>query len=197
MPQPHSDALLICGQDDGIVVGMTTKEYLHTYETNQPRELAHGMVREPPAPFFSHQQVALKIARCLADFVDARQLGVVGIAPIDVVLDADGALVVQPDVLFVSTARRSIIRDQVWGPPDLVVEILSPGTAAHDKGEKLDWYSRYGVREYWLVEPAVGQVTVVIFGATTVEVRIATLPDGVVRSALLEGFSPRAAALLD
>ena len=59
---------------------MTTKEYLHTYETNQPRELAHGMVRERPAPFFSHQQVALTIARQLADHVDAAQLGQVGIA---------------------------------------------------------------------------------------------------------------------
>ena len=187
---------MICFHDDGIVVVMTTKEYLHADETNQPRELAHGMVREPPAPFFSHQQVALKIARLLADHVESGRLGVVGIAPIDVVLDANGALIVQPDVLFVSTERLSIVRDQLWGPPDLVVEILSTGTAAHDKGEKLDWYRRYGVREYWLVEPAIGQVTVIGFGGTTTDVRIARLPDGVVRSTVLERFSPPAALLL-
>jgi hypothetical protein len=54
---------------------MTTDGYLHSYETNRPRELVHGMVREPPAPFFSHQQVVLKIARLLADHVEAAGLG--------------------------------------------------------------------------------------------------------------------------
>jgi len=175
---------------------MTTKEYLYTDETNLPRELAHGMVREPPAPFFSHQQVALKIARLLADHVEAGQLGQVGIAPIDVVLDADSALVVQPDVLFVATERLSIIRNQVWGAPDLVVEVISPGTAAHDTGEKLTWYRQYGVREYWLVEPADVRVTVIGFDGPAATIQIARLPDGIVRSAVVEGFSRLASALL-
>jgi Uma2 family endonuclease len=72
---------------------------------------------------------------------------------------------VQPDVLFVSTERLSIVRDQVWGAPDLVVEILSIGTERRDRGEKLGWYQRYGVRECWLVELATEQVVVVDFVA--------------------------------
>jgi len=131
---------------------MTTWEYLDTEETNKRRELTYGMVREPPAPFFCHQSVVLKVARMLCDHVEPRGLGRVGIAPIDVILDRDRALVVQPDVLFVAAERESIIRDQVWGAPDLVVEVLSAGTVARDRHEKLGWYRQYGVRECWLID---------------------------------------------
>ena len=126
--------------------GLTTVEYLSTVEYNLPRELAHGILREPPAPFFTHQSIVLKIGRMLSEHVDGAGLGKVAVSPVDVVLDRDRALIVQPDVLFISTARLSIIRDQVWGAPDLVVEVLSPGTEAHDRGEKLGWYRQYGVR---------------------------------------------------
>jgi Uma2 family endonuclease len=123
-------------------------------------------------------------------------LGQVGIAAIDIVLDADRALVVQPDVLFVATERLSIIRNQVWGPPDLVVEVVSQGTVAHDTGEKLAWYRQYGVREYWLVEPADGRVTVLSFDGPAPDIQIARRPDDVVRSTVVEGFTSSASALL-
>jgi Uma2 family endonuclease len=143
---------------------VTTNEYLYdTEESNRIRELARGVVRAPPAPFFSHQVLVLKIARILGDHAEPQQRGRVAIAPVDVVLDRDRALIVQPDVLFVSTARLSIISNQVWGAPDLVAEILSPGTEQHDRGEKLGWYRQYGVRECWLVDPRREQVTVVDF----------------------------------
>jgi len=64
-----------------------------------------------------------------------------------VVLDRERALIVQPDVLFVAHDRLSIIRDQVWGAPDLVAEVLSIGTEAHDRIDKVAWYRQYGVRE--------------------------------------------------
>jgi Uma2 family endonuclease len=165
---------------------MTTDEYLYSDESNRPRELRYGMVREPPAPYFSHQQLVLKIARTLADYVEAAGLGQVGIAPLDVILDEDRALIVQPDVLFVSAARASIINNQVWGAPDLVVEVLSEGTAADDRTQKLGWYRQYGVRECWLVDPIAGVVLVFDFtGAMPVArpanrlgaVRSAVLPD--------------------
>ena len=166
---------------------MTTNEYLYdTKETNRRRLLSWGILREAPAPFFSHQSLVLRVARLLGDHVDPRQLGRVAIAPVDVILDRDRALVVQPDVLFVSTERLSIIRDQVWGAPDLVAEILSPGTEKHDRGEKLGWYRQYGVRECWLVDLYREQVTLVDFtGSLPVEriargvepFRSAVLPD--------------------
>jgi len=174
---------------------MTTDEYLYsTEETNRIRELAMGMVREPPAPFFSHQTVALKLARIIGDHAEPRGLGRVAIAPVDVILDRDRALVLQPDVLFISTERSAIIRDQVWGPPDLVVEVLSPGTKAHDGGLKLGWYRQYGVRECWLVDLHQEQVTVVDFtGAFPVE-RMARGAD-TIQSSVLPALETAASAV--
>jgi Uma2 family endonuclease len=136
-------------------------EYFRMPETNRPQELVYGFVREPPAPFFGHQNVVLQIAAALKIHVDAHRLGIVCVSPLDVVLDEPNALVVQPDVIFVSDDRRSIIRDRIWGAPDLVVEVASPGGENRDRTLKLAWYRRYGVRECWLADPRTRQVEVV------------------------------------
>ena len=174
---------------------MTTDEYLYdTEETNRICELAMGRVREPPAPFFSHQTVALKVARLIADYTEPRFLGRVAMAPVDVVLDRERALVLQPDVLFVATARLAIVRNQVWGPPDLVVEVLSPGTEHHDRTEKLGWYRQYGVGECWLVDVRQEVVTVVDFtGALPIE--RAARSAGPIQSSVLPGLEITAAAV--
>jgi Uma2 family endonuclease len=164
---------------------MTADEYLYeTEETNRARELSYGMVREPPAPFFSHQSLVLQVAKVWSDHVTPRGLGRVAVAPVDVVLDRDRALIVQPDVLFIATARLSIIRNQVWGAPDLVAEVLSDGTRRHDRGDKLAWYRQYGVRECWLVDLYDDSVTVVDVTSATPESRYAKGVDGI-RSVVL------------
>lgn len=140
---------------------MTTDDYLRDEETSRRRELVWGMVREPPAPLWGHQEVVTRLGARLSEHVLAHDLGRVAVAPIDVVLDADRALILQPDVVFVSTARLHLIRGQVWGAPDLIVEVLSAGTARRDRTVKLGWYARYGVREAWLVDPRRGGIEVV------------------------------------
>lgn len=160
---------MIALDDDAIVVGMairrSTWSYLDEPETLRRRELEYGMVREPPAPFYDHQAVVTNLVALLAPRVRARALGRLCVSPIDVVLDADHALIVQPDAVFISTPRLGIIRDQIWGAPDLVVEVLSPGTMRRDRTRKLAWYRRYGVREYWLVDPKRHTVDVVRLAA--------------------------------
>ncbi|HEY3043639.1 MAG TPA: Uma2 family endonuclease [Vicinamibacterales bacterium] len=165
-----------------------TVDYLSTAETTRPRELVYGMVREPPAPFFSHQQLVLVVARLLQDHVDAHGLGRVAIAPLDVILDAEAALIVQPDVMFVSTERLSLIRDQIWGAPDLVVEVLSAGNEAYDRGQKLGWYRQYGVRECWLVDLRTQAVAIVDFTRNLPETRVAKGLDAI-RSSVLPGLT--------
>jgi len=175
---------LISPTDDGIVVVVTTDQYLYdTEETNRKRELAFGKVCEPPAPFFSHQELVLRVARLLCSHVEPRRLGKVAVAPVDVVLDRERALIVQPDVLFISQERLSIVRDQVWGAPDLVVEVLSSSTARRDRHEKLDWYRQYGVRECWLIDLSNESVVVLDFAEPaerastgTESIRSAVLP---------------------
>src|SRR5437660_901981 len=174
---------------------MTTKEYLYdTEETNRRRELALGRVREPPAPFYRHQSVVLRVARLLADHVEPRGLGRVAIAPLDVVLDAERALILQPDVLFVAADRVLIIRDQVWGAPDVVVEVFSPGTEQWDARDKFGWYRQYGVREYWLVDPNREEVVVVDFSAFPPTRRTASGSEAII-SAVLPALDIRASAV--
>ena len=174
---------LISPPDDGIVVGMAATErdgtrrvesvskrmgvdeYFRMPETLRPMELEFGFVREPPAPAFGHQSVVTGLTALLKTHVDRRRLGVVCVSPIDVVLDRTGALVVQPDIIFVAAGRREIIRDRVWGAPDLVVEVLSPRTKRRDCTKKLRWYGQYGVRECWFVDPIAQSVEVVEYQA--------------------------------
>ena len=140
---------------------ISTHSYLKMPESNRPAELVYGYVREPPAPTWGHQSHVGQLFLLLKQHVDGQQRGEVCMAPLDVVLDSDAALVVQPDIMFIARERLSIIRNQVWGAPDLVVEVASPSTEYRDRTLKLAWYVRYGVRECWIVHPNIERVDVV------------------------------------
>ena len=129
---------------------MTVEEYLNAPETVLPQELAFGVLRVADAPRASHQRVVLELLLALAPFVRNRSLGEVLPAPLDVILDRNAALVVQPDLVFVSAARRHIISDQINGAPDLAIEVLSPYPRIGELEERVRWFARYGVRECWL-----------------------------------------------
>ena len=173
---------------------LTLPEYLSGDETNRPFELAYGVVREPASPTWQHQLVVGRVYQRLERHVSRYGLGRVAQSPIDVVLDRDRALVVQPDVVFVATERLSICKARIWGPPDLVVEVLSMGTARHDRTVKLSWFQRYGVRECWLVDPIGCEVEVVALTKTTRSSRVCA-EDQLVRSAVLPRLRLRVADL--
>ena len=126
-------------------------------------ELDFGVVRELPALNRSHQIVLGRAFVSLHAHVSGNQLGSVVQSPVDVVLDRERALVAQPDLVFIAADRLHICTDRVWGPPDLVVEVLSMGTARHDSTVKLSWFQHYGVRECWLIDPVAREVNVVNF----------------------------------
>jgi len=152
---------------------MTTAEYLQTSETVLPRELAFGVLRAADAPTISHQRVVGELFLGLTRHVRERRLGEVLIAPVDIVLDADADLVVQPDLLFISHDRSHLVGDRVFGAPDITVEVLSPYPRIGRIEEKVGWYARYGVRECWLVSQ------------TKKEIAILTLADGTVAARAL------------
>jgi Uma2 family endonuclease len=155
---PRDDGIVVWEEGRAIQPGRITMkrievhEYFGGPESMKRMELVHGFVREPPAPRYGHQSLLTHLGALLDRHVRERHLGQVCVAPVDVVLDEPAALVVQPDIIFVTTDRLSIVRERVFGPPDLVVEVLSPGTARRDRTTKLAWYRRYGVRECWLVD---------------------------------------------
>lgn len=163
---------------------LTVREYLELPETLRPMELDHGVVREPAMPAYGHQSLVTRLTAHLFGHVEARGLGIC-VQPMDVVLDERAALVVQPDIIVVTNERLSIVRDRIWGAPDLVVEVLSPSTARRDRTTKLGWYRHYGVRECWLVEHGLGVrgVEVVDLGSVTVPQRFTG--EDVIRSHVL------------
>ena len=143
---------------------MTVDDYFNkTPETVTPVELVYGRLRAADSPRPHHQQAVLQLALALNAHIEERQLGSVWVAPLDVVLDQERALIVQPDLFFVSKARESIIQDRVRGAPDLVIEVLSPHPRIGGTDERVRWFMEYGVRECWLVHQDQRSVKVIQF----------------------------------
>ena len=126
---------------------------------DEPRcELIRGRFYVTPSPFPAHQSISLILGRDLYA-IARREGGRVFTAPLDVTLAEHS--VVQPDILYVTKDRLGIVGPRgIEGAPDLVVEVLSLGTARRDRREKLALYAESGVREVWLVDPAGRQIEI-------------------------------------
>ncbi|MBI4234037.1 MAG: Uma2 family endonuclease [Chloroflexi bacterium] len=149
-------------------------------------ELIEGELCMVPSPTTQHQRLVLNLAMILQEFVRRRGLGEVFAAPLDVKLSEED--VVQPEVLFVRAARRRIVKEQyVDGPPDLVVEVLSPSTASRDRELKLKRYANFGVPEYWIVDPEAGSVEVLRLMADGYR-QVGVFTQGTVETPLLPGL---------
>jgi Uma2 family endonuclease len=107
-----------------------------------------------PSPISKHQRVLNKINYELLKVLDNSNYGEVFIAPFDVYLD-EHSNAVQPDIIVVLDNNKNIIDPEghIHGVPDLLVEILSPGNKDFDLIKKKDLYERFGVKEYWIVDP--------------------------------------------
>jgi Uma2 family endonuclease len=146
-------------------------------------ELIDGELVVTPVPVMKHQRVSRNLVYALDDHVRHQGLGEVHSAPTGVRLADDNLLI--PDACFVSHARLGIIGDKtIDGPPDLVVEILSPGTRRRDLGLKRNIYARFSVPEYWIVDPDAQTVTVLTLVNDQYE-EISPNADGTVRSLVL------------
>jgi Uma2 family endonuclease len=138
----------------------TYRDYLLLPEGRR-YEVIDGELFMTPAPTPYHQLVSKRIQRTLDAFVEKNGLGLVLYAPCDVVLsDAD---VVQPDILFVSAGRLSIVGDKfISAAPDLVVEVLSPATESRDRVAKMKLYAKTGVQELWIADPAEKTIEILV-----------------------------------
>jgi Uma2 family endonuclease len=106
-----------------------------------------------PAPTSRHQEIVTNLVTELNVFVRSHGLGKTFASPLDVLFDEGDYL--EPDIVFVRRDHAGFITDRgvEGGPPDLVVEVLSPSTEVRDRGIKLERYRLYGVPEYWVVDP--------------------------------------------
>jgi Uma2 family endonuclease len=136
----------------------TYADYAALPDDGNRYEIIAGVLYMTPAPSTGHQITSNIIATLLTIHVQFAGHGKVLTALVDVELAPD--TVVQPDIVVILSANLDrITPSRIIGAPDLVVEILSPGTAGYDRREKQDAYARAGVGEYWIVDP----------GAQTVE----------------------------
>ena len=101
-----------------------------------------------PSPSLWHQDVLGNLF--LVFRAAAQGIARVYIAPADVVLGP--ATVPQPDLVVVRNEHESILADVIRGVPDLALEVLSPSTAAMDRGLKMETYARHAISEYWIVD---------------------------------------------
>lgn len=168
---------------------LSVDDYLRTPETVIPQELVHGNIRFADAPTPRHQATLFRFATRLDEHVTSRDLGRIWLAPVDVFLDVPRALVVQPDLIFIARDRLSIVRDRVWGAPDLVLEVMSPGPRIGRLEERLGWFDDYGVRECWLVHEFSSRVEVMAFEGNRSRRRQCFEAGEPIRSGVLPNFS--------
>ncbi len=124
-------------------------------------EIIDGELFMTPSPTPRHQRISRKLLLVIGKFLETHSVGEIFSAPCDVVFSRDPLQVAEPDLLFVSKAHASIVTEKnIQGVPDLLVEILSPGTAENDRRVKFSLYERFGVPEYWIVDPEAETVQV-------------------------------------
>jgi Uma2 family endonuclease len=155
-------------------------------ETNQPIELWDGELVMSPTPTPNHQRIVLRLTEKLNAFVREHGLGEVFVSPLDVVLSQHR--VIQPDLFFVSNANKKIIQDRIRGVPDLVFEVISPGTWKRDRVEKKSLYEQVGIAEYWIVDPESRTIEVFALTNGSYQLHCRSVDTETAKSKLLSDF---------
>ena len=165
----------------------TYQDYLLLPEDRR-YEIIDGELFMTPAPTPYHQRIVLNLVSALREKVLEKGLGEVIISPCDVVLSETD--VVQPDILFISRERASIIGEKyISAAPDLVVEVLSPGTAGRDQTLKKKLYAQRGVKELWFASPEAKTVEVLVNTGDSFRREAIFGTGDIVRSPLLSGLA--------
>jgi Uma2 family endonuclease len=171
-----------------VVHPWTYQDMLEKLPAESRYEIINGeLIDMSPAPNSDHQRISRKMEFAMLKYLEQNSVGELLHAPIDVILNKGN--VVQPDILFIKNANLGIItRKCVEGVPDLVVEIISPSSYYRDTVEKKDLYEQFGVKEYWLIDPANRVIEVFTLRENKYGLHAFVAEEGKATSALLEGF---------
>ena len=138
-------------------------------------ELIDGWFYDMAAPRSKHQLIIGQLYMQFEACTQGHPGCMVWLSPLDVMLDGDDRTVVQPDLLVVCD-RSKMRKGRVFGAPDLVVEVISPGSRKMDYGRKTMKYLEAGVREYWIIDEKTGRVFV-YRNEDSVELTMLTMQD--------------------
>ena len=139
-----------------------------TWPDSERWEIIDGIAfNMSPAPKREHQKISFEISRQIGNSLTDKSCEAYS-APMDVKLSAlpgaeenDIDIVVQPDILVVCDPDK-LDEDGCNGAPDWIIEILSPSTSYKDENEKLALYEKYGVKEYWIIQPGAKMIFIYI-----------------------------------
>jgi Uma2 family endonuclease len=166
----------------------TYEDWLALPDDGSRYEVIDGALHVTPPPSIAHQAVIGQLFLALTTFARSRRLGRVFFAPIGVLLPGQ-PVPLEPDLVFVSAARSDIIEAQyIVGAPDLVAEVLSPGSRSYDRRKKRRVYEAAGVPEYWLLDYAARTVEVLALRDGTYSPAGEWGPGESARSEVLAGF---------
>lgn len=130
---------------------VSREEYLDLEEDGFKYDMVEGVLQVAPSGEFEHGKLQLSFGSKLIAYLEKNDLGK-AVTEIDTFLP-DGGDVVRPDVSFILTGKLNIVKTHIHGVPDLVCEVLSPGSIKRDLGIKAQRYLKNGVSEYWIVYP--------------------------------------------
>jgi Uma2 family endonuclease len=154
-------------------------------------QLIGGELVLSPSPESKHQRIRRKLGVAVANFADEHYLDEVYFAPMDVYFNDEETY--QPDIFFVPWNREKIVeKGRINGAPDLVVEVLSPSTARDDLTTKFKTYERYGVREYWVIDPDDEGVGIYLGDKGRLTLHQQVQGQGLLKSKVLSGFTVEA-----
>jgi Uma2 family endonuclease len=140
-------------------VKLTYDDFLLFPDDGKRHELIDGEHYVTPSPNIRHQQISINLTLLIGNWLETHPRGRLFYAPLDVVFSNFD--VVEPDLLYVSNERSNVLTvPNVQGAPDLVIEIGSRGTRKRDETIKRRLYERWGVSEYWIVDPDIDVVRV-------------------------------------
>ncbi len=129
---------------------MTADAYLELRDDGHRYELIDGVISISPSPSYRHQRIITEIAFAIRPHITDAGNGAV-IVEVDVKLADD--LVYRPDLIYLKDDKASQCGDRVNVVPDVVVEVVSPDSGSMDRQTKRNDYDRFGVGEYWTVDP--------------------------------------------
>ena len=175
----------------------TYEDYLKLPDDERRFEIIEGVLYVTNAPSFDHQYTVMETAHRIKLFVDEHKLGFVLSAPFEVHL-SEHTRPVLPDILFIKTERGPRAEAGYFeGPPDLVVEVLSPSTRRTDQVVKFSAYEQAGVPEYWIVDPKPRSVQVFVLSGQEYALRGDYLGEETIKSAVLAGLQITAQTLFN
>ena len=156
-------------------------------DDGQRREIIGGELIVNPAPRRNHQDVSSELHGMLWEYFRSSGEGRVWAHPIDLYIGPND--VVQPDLIAIRATRLDIYRPEgmVVEPPDIVVEIISPSSQRMDRVSKMALYARFGVPEYWVVDPEQRTLTINVLNAGVYD-QMVPAPDGTIASRAFPGL---------